>query len=140
MPKENYCRIASGYEPREQRLCMRRCSTYAGGGDAGFEDSRGRRQKKSPQENLDEGDVMLQSSQPSQETRPKVIAAIPCFNTEPFIADVVSKARKYVDQVIVVDDGSDDGTAEAARTAGAVVINHGSIRLGAGGFGTRHRR
>ena len=62
---------------------------------------------------------MSQSSQPPQETRPKVIAAIPCFNTEPFIADVVSRARKYVDRVIVVDDGSQDGTAEVARAAGA---------------------
>jgi len=30
-------------------------------------------------------------SQSSQATRPKVIAAIPCFNTEAFIADVVSR-------------------------------------------------
>ena len=67
---------------------------------------------------------MPQSSQPPQETRPRVIAAIPCFNTETFIADVVSRARRYVDQVIVIDDGSHDGTAEAAKTAGALVVNH----------------
>ena len=71
---------------------------------------------------------MLQSFQLSQETRPKVIAAIPCFNTEPFIADVVFKAKRYVDQVIVIDDGSHDNTAEAARAAGALVINHGANR------------
>ncbi|MCL0064217.1 glycosyltransferase family 2 protein [Dehalococcoidia bacterium] len=64
----------------------------------------------------------------AQQTRPKVLAAIPCFNTEPFIADVVSNARKYVDQVVVINDGSHDGTAEAARTAGALVINHGANR------------
>jgi len=74
---------------------------------------------------------MEQPSHPSQETRLRVIAAIPCFNTEPFIADVVSKARKYVDQVIVIDDGSHDGTAEAARTAGALVITH-EVNRGAG--------
>ena len=67
---------------------------------------------------------MWQSRQSSQATRPKVVAVIPCFNTEPFIAEVVSKARKYVDQVIVIDDGSRDGTAEAARAAGAVVVSH----------------
>jgi glycosyltransferase involved in cell wall biosynthesis len=66
-----------------------------------------------------------------EQTKLKVIAAIPCFNTEHFIADVVSRARKYVDQVIVIDDGSHDGTAEAAKVAGALVIKH-SINRGAG--------
>ncbi|MCL0090475.1 glycosyltransferase family 2 protein [Dehalococcoidia bacterium] len=67
----------------------------------------------------------------AQQTRPKVLAAIPCFNTERFIADVVSNAKKYVDQVIVINDGSHDGTAEAARTAGALVISH-EVNRGAG--------
>lgn len=58
-------------------------------------------------------------------SQPKIVAAIPCFNTESSIADVVSKAKEYVDKVIVVDDGSQDGTAEAARTAGALVISNG---------------
>lgn len=71
---------------------------------------------------------MKQPSHPSQETKLKVIAGIPCFNTESSIADVVSKAKKYVDQVIVIDDGSHDGTAEAARAAGALVTNHGTNR------------
>ncbi|MCL0034862.1 glycosyltransferase family 2 protein [Dehalococcoidia bacterium] len=68
----------------------------------------------------------------AQQTRPKVLAAIPCFNTEPFIADVVSNAKKYVDQVVVINDGSHDGTAEAAMTAGALVISHeGNLGKGA---------
>ena len=71
---------------------------------------------------------MEQPSHLSQETRLKVIAAIPCFNTEPFIADVISKAKKYVDRIIVIDDGSYDGTSKAARIAGALVINHGVNR------------
>ncbi len=54
----------------------------------------------------------------------KAVAAIPCYNTERFIGDVVSKARRQVKQVIVVDDGSHDNTTEAARAAGATVINH----------------
>ncbi len=68
---------------------------------------------------------MKQSSQPSQESRSKVIAAIPCFNTKYFIKAIVSRARKHVDQVIAIDDGSRDGTAEVARAAGAMVISHG---------------
>ncbi len=71
---------------------------------------------------------MPQLSQPSQKIRPKVVAAIPCFNTEYFIGDVVSTAKNYVDHVIVIDDGSYDGSAEAARAAGAQVINHGTNR------------
>jgi glycosyltransferase involved in cell wall biosynthesis len=61
----------------------------------------------------------------------KVIAIIPCLNEEKFIAEVVSGAIKHVDRVIVVDDGSTDGTAAAARDAGAEVISH-KTRQGAG--------
>lgn len=71
---------------------------------------------------------MPQSAQSSQKSSPKVIGGIPCFNTKPFIAGVVSKAKQYVDQVIVIDDGSNDGTAEVARATGATVINHGTNR------------
>ena len=52
------------------------------------------------------------------------VAAIPCFNTRPFIAEVISKAKQYVNHVIVIDDGSQDGTGEVARAAGATVIVH----------------
>ncbi len=78
--------------------------------------------------NLDKGDLKPQLTQPYQENRPKIIAAIPCFNTERSIADIVSRAKKYVDQVIVIDDGSHDSTAEVARTAEALVIKHGTNR------------
>jgi len=71
---------------------------------------------------------MSQSRQPSQATQPKVIAAIPCFNTKRFIKDIVSRAREHTDQVITIDDGSHDGTAEAARAAGALVISHDQNR------------
>ena len=67
---------------------------------------------------------MSQSSQPSTKNGPKVVAAIPCFNTGTYIADIVSRSWVYVDQVFVIDDGSLDGTADAARAAGAMVISH----------------
>ncbi|MBI4181157.1 MAG: glycosyltransferase family 2 protein [Chloroflexi bacterium] len=67
---------------------------------------------------------MKQPPHHSQQTRLKVIAGIPCFNTSRSIKDIVSRARKYVDQVIVIDDGSSDGTAEVAGDAGALVISH----------------
>jgi glycosyltransferase involved in cell wall biosynthesis len=53
-----------------------------------------------------------------------IVAAIPCYNEADFIADVVRRTRPHVDRVIVVDDGSTDGTAEAARAAGAEVRRH----------------
>lgn len=50
---------------------------------------------------------------------------IPTLNEEDNIGDVVSalKALEEVQEVIVVDDGSDDGTREEAGNAGAKVIH-----------------
>ena len=56
--------------------------------------------------------------------RPKIIAAIPCYNEERFIGEVVLSAKKYVDQVIVIDDGSSDGTSKVASNAGALIVKH----------------
>lgn len=64
-------------------------------------------------------------------SQPKTIAAIPCFNEQQFIGDIITRAKKYVDKVIVIDDGSTDNTSEAARAAGAEVIKH-KARQGAG--------
>ncbi|MBE8539356.1 glycosyltransferase [Geoglobus acetivorans] len=51
-----------------------------------------------------------------------VAAVIPAYNEEIAIGSVVLRAKKYVDRVIVVDDGSTDKTAEIAELAGAEVI------------------
>jgi hypothetical protein len=53
-----------------------------------------------------------------------IIAAIPAYNESETIAEVVTATDRYVDTVLVVDDGSDDETADRARDAGAVVIEH----------------
>ena len=49
---------------------------------------------------------------------------MPAFNEETYIGSLVLKTRQYVDQVIVVDDGSTDSTVEIAKLAGAKVIQH----------------
>lgn len=53
-----------------------------------------------------------------------ILAIIPAYNEERFIGSVVLQAYKHVDIVIVVDDGSTDATADIAKAAGAVVIEH----------------
>jgi glycosyltransferase involved in cell wall biosynthesis len=55
---------------------------------------------------------------------PKIIAAVPCHNEAQFIADIVRTAKKHVDGVVVVDDGSSDGTSHSAEEAGAIVVRH----------------
>lgn len=51
-------------------------------------------------------------------------AVIPAYNESIVIASVIKGVKKYVDSVIVIDDGSSDDTADKARSAGAVVIKH----------------
>jgi glycosyltransferase involved in cell wall biosynthesis len=58
----------------------------------------------------------------------RAAAVIPAFNEARSIADVVDGVRASVDRVIVVDDGSTDGTAERARAAGADVVVHDANR------------
>jgi glycosyltransferase involved in cell wall biosynthesis len=58
----------------------------------------------------------------SQSGTVRTVAIIPAYDEERFIGTVVLKVRKFVDAVIVVDDGSTDGTAEVAEAAGAIVI------------------
>lgn len=53
----------------------------------------------------------------------KVVAIIPAHNERSTVADVVTRAIKHVDRVLVVDDGSSDDTAQVAATAGAEVLS-----------------
>ena len=53
-----------------------------------------------------------------------IVACIPAYNEERTIAKIVILAQKYVDKVIVCDDGSTDMTGEIASRLGAEVIRH----------------
>lgn len=52
------------------------------------------------------------------------IACIPAYNVETTISDVVKRCLKFVDKVIVCDDGSSDQTFKNAELAGAILIKH----------------
>ena len=55
---------------------------------------------------------------------PFVVACIPAYNEERSIAKVIVQAFRYVDRVIVCDDGSSDLTGEIAERLGADVVRH----------------
>jgi glycosyltransferase involved in cell wall biosynthesis len=53
--------------------------------------------------------------------RPRLVAVLPAYQLEQGIAAIVQRVRAQADHVVVAADGSRDGTAAAARAAGAIV-------------------
>ncbi len=54
----------------------------------------------------------------------ETVALIPAFDEADGISEVVKEVSEYVDDVLVVDDGSHDKTAEVSEEAGARVVRH----------------
>jgi len=62
-----------------------------------------------------------------------VLILIPAYDEENRVADVIRGVRRYLPgtRILVVNDGSSDGTARVSKEAGACVINH-PFNLGVG--------
>ena len=60
--------------------------------------------------------------------RSQTVAVIPAYHDEKHIGDIVRRTGQQLDHVLVIDDGSNDGTAQRARDAGAEVIVHSQNR------------
>lgn len=65
----------------------------------------------------------------------RITVIIPCLNEEQGIERVLRRMPEFVDQVIVVDNGSTDRTSEVARSFGAYVIRE-PVR----GYGRSYKR
>lgn len=66
----------------------------------------------------------LAAAAPAHLHRGNVAVVIPALNEALRIREVVRDALAHCDHVIVVDDGSDDGTAECIADLGATVLRH----------------
>lgn len=68
----------------------------------------------------------------------KTSVVIPAYNEAASIRNVIVEGKRFCDEIIVVDDGSTDNTAETAESSGAVVVRHeknsGVIRTTESGF------
>lgn len=58
----------------------------------------------------------------------RIIAVVPAFNEASTILDIVERTRQHADEIIVVDDGSDDGTPELLDGSAIQLIRHATNR------------
>jgi glycosyltransferase involved in cell wall biosynthesis len=66
----------------------------------------------------------------------KIFCIIPAWNEENNIKKAVGDAQPFVDEVVVVDDGSSDATSRKAIRAGATILTHISNRGQGAALGT----
>ena len=56
------------------------------------------------------------------------LLVIPCFNEEETIENTIKSIPDYIDKIVVIDDGSTDGSVEIAKSLGVEVISHKTNR------------
>lgn len=63
----------------------------------------------------------------------RIAVLIPALNAERTLARVVENARRELEPVVVIDDGSTDRTSGVAREAGATIVLRHEVNRGKGG-------
>ncbi|MHC4879131.1 MAG: glycosyltransferase family 2 protein [Planctomycetota bacterium] len=53
---------------------------------------------------------------------PQVLTALPVYNEESHVAEVLAEVRRYADNVLVVNDGSSDGTADVLQSIPGILV------------------
>ncbi len=65
---------------------------------------------------------------PGTDINMRIVASLPAYNEERYIGSVILKTAKYTGEIYVIDDGSNDATAELSALAGAKVLRHETNR------------
>ncbi len=72
----------------------------------------------------------------------KTSVVIPAYNEAASLRNVIVECKRFCDEIIVVDDGSTDDTAETAESSGAIVVryekNLGVTKATESGFEAAH--
>ena len=54
----------------------------------------------------------------------RIFCVIPAFNEDKNIIEVINQVKPFVDELVLVDDGSNDRTTYVAAQTGAVLLKH----------------
>lgn len=62
----------------------------------------------------------------------RLLTALPVYNEVSHVADVLTELKQHVDDILVVDDGSSDGTAEVLKQIPGICVERHVRNLGYG--------